>query len=285
MLIFAVVAPIATSSSATAEPKRARSRVGDTYQITMIRQTTQRSGDESSGNSYDKDTLIERVVGVRPDGLELEYDLPRESQDRSSNWQFPARVFRPAHGTPQLLNRTELEANLERWLKAAKWTRAVCGQWIFTWSAFQIECDPQSVVKDIEAFDLTSTEVRDGAPYRDPDARGQATLVSRVAPTGGASFAAEMEVDADAVRRGRAESDVVVGNILQKPITLEAALLERTKQEVSGTISVRFDTDTSGNVIRRTKVTKLITKPASGPSELVTSTETLERRLIARRRR
>jgi hypothetical protein len=92
-----------------------------------------------------------------------------------------------------------------------------------------------------------------------------------------------MPVDPDAVRRGRAESDVVVGEIMNKPVSLDAALRERAREIVSGTISVKFETDPAGNVLRRTKVTKLdITRP-DGRSETETVTETLERRLISRR--
>jgi hypothetical protein len=92
-----------------------------------------------------------------------------------------------------------------------------------------------------------------------------------------------MPVDPDAVRRGRAESDVVVGEIMKKPVSLDAALRERAREIVSGTISVTFETDPTGIVRRRTKVTKLYIKGPDGRSETETVTETLERRLISRR--
>jgi hypothetical protein len=99
----------------------------------------------------------------------------------------------------------------------------------------------------------------------------------------GATFAVELDVDPDSVRRGRAESDVVVGEIMSKPTTLDAALRERAKETVSGTISVTFDTDSSGNVWRRTRVIKLKTEKPDGYSETESITETVERRLISRR--
>jgi hypothetical protein len=91
-----------------------------------------------------------------------------------------------------------------------------------------------------------------------------------------------MPVDADTVRRARAESDVVVGEIMKKPVSLDAALHERAGEIVSGTISVAFETDPAGNVRRRTKVTKLDIKRPDGRSETQTVTETLERRPISR---
>jgi hypothetical protein len=70
---------------------------------------------------------------------------------------------------------------------------------------------------------------------------------------------------------------------MKKPVSLDAALLERAREIVSGTISVTFETDPAGNVRLRTKVTKLETMEPDGRSETETVTETLERRLISRR--
>ncbi len=148
------------ATNARAEPAQFRPQIGDTYEIIMKQTSAQNSSDGSSGSSHDNDTIIERVIGVRPDGLELEYDLPKSASQasRTGTWQFPARVFKPEHGSMQLLNRPELEARIEAWLKAAKWTREVCGRWIFTWNAFRIECDPQSVIVNLESFDLRVQE-------------------------------------------------------------------------------------------------------------------------------
>ena len=123
-------------------------QVGDTYEITLTRDSAQQGSHGSSGSSHDKDTIIERVIGLRADGLELQYDLPSAAtaDERAGNWQFPARVFKPFGGPAQLLNGPELEARVDGWLKAAGWPRTVCGHWIFTWNAFRIECDPQSVL-------------------------------------------------------------------------------------------------------------------------------------------
>ena len=67
------------------------------------------------------------------------------------------------------------------------------------------------------------------------------------------TFAVMLEADPAAVRRARAEADVATGEIMQKPVTLEAALRERAKEQVSGTISVTFETDTAGNIRKRTR--------------------------------
>jgi len=283
MCVIAALLLAAMAARAAASPPAPQ--VGDTYEITMIKESAQQGRNGSSGDSHDKDTIIERVIGLRADGLELEYDLPKDAtaDDRAGNWQFPARIFKPLRGPAQLLNSPELEVRVDGWLKAGGLTRAACGHWIFTWNVFRIECDPQSVIKTVEAFDLRSADLREGAPYQDTGALGPGTLARKATGPDGATFAVEMPVDPDAVRRVRAESDVVAGEILHKPVTLDAALRARASETVSGTISVAFETDAAGSLRRRTKVTKLDIKDPDGGSETETVTETLERRLISRR--
>jgi hypothetical protein len=280
-IIAALLFPAMVAGAGASPPAP---QVGDTYEITITRESAQQGSHGSSGSSHDKDTIIERVIGLRPDGLELEYDLPKTStaDAKASNWQFPARIFKPFGGPMQLLNGPELEARVDGWLKAAGWSRTVCGHWIFTWNAFRIECDPQSVIKTVESFDLRSADLRDGTPYKETEAHDPGTLTRKVAGPDSTIFDVEMPVDPDAVRRARAESDVAVGEVMNKPVTLDAALRQRAREIVSGTISVTFETDSAGNVRRRTKVTKLDIKGPDGQSETETVTETLERRLISR---
>lgn len=260
-----------------AEPKR-----GDSYELTLTRDMAQRDNRGGTSSSHDQDTLIEHVVGTRADGLELEYDFPKgaTAQQRKSEWHFPARVFKPSHGPMQLLNSVELEARIDGWLQGGGLTRANCGQLIFTWNAFRIDCDPGSVIRMIQKFDLTAFDVREGASYLDANASGPATLAKG---SSGPTLVAEMAVDPEAVRRGRAETDVSVSQLMRKSLTLDEALRERAKDAVSGTISVAFDLGPAGEVRRRTEVTKLEIRRPDGRVENQTITETLERRLIPRR--
>lgn len=226
-----------------------------------------------------------RVIGLRAEGLELQYDLPdtANAAERATNWQMPARVFKPYAGPAELLNGPELGARVDAWLKAAGLSRTACGHWIFTWNAFRVECDPQSVLKTVAAFDLSSVDARDGAAYQEPEARGSGKLARTSGGSDGAIFAVELPVDPEAVRRARAESDVVVGEIMNKPVSLDEALQRREKEVIGGTISVVIETDATGNVRHRTKVTKLNITGPDGPSETETVTETLDRRLISKR--
>jgi hypothetical protein len=271
------------SAVVQAAPVGPGSKISDTYQITLTRHSTEQGTDGSSGSSDDRDVLIERVIGVRVDGQELEYDFPKDTPkaEKDSSWQLPARVFRPFDGPIQLLDRAAVEKRVGAWLKAANWPRSICGHWIFTWNAFQIECGPESVLKMVQAFEF-ETDVREGARYTEPHAREPAILANKTVGPEGGEFAADMEIDPETVRREQAQSDVVVGELMNKPVSFDAALNKHAADAISGTISVTFDTDAQGNVWRRTKITKLEIKEADGKAESKTVTETLERRPVPR---
>lgn len=280
--LVSTVVVLAVSLGANASPSAPQ--VGDQFEITLTRTSTQHGSNGSSSSTNDRDTLVERVISVRPDGVEVEYDLPKETpaEERASDWKFPVRVFKPTQGPLQLLNGPELEKRVDTWLKAAGWTRAVCGHWIFTWNAFQIECDPQSALKAVEAFDLRTPALHEGDIYKDDGASSTGKLTEKSSGADDPVFAVDLPVDADVVRRAHAESDVVAGEILKKPVTLDAALQEHAKDDISGTISVTLETDATGSVYRRTEVTKLNIKKPTGESETDVITETLERHSISR---
>jgi hypothetical protein len=134
------------------------------------------------------------------------------------------------------------------------------------------------VIKTVETFDLRSLDIGEGDSYQTAEARGLGTLARISAGPDGATYSVVMEIDPEVVSRARAESDVAVGQIMQKPVTLEAALVGRSNEDVSGTVSVTFDTDLAGNIRSRTKVTKVETRGADNRSAVQIVTETTERR-------
>lgn len=228
--------------------------VGAIYDITRSYRTESTRSDGGSSSSSGQDSFIERVVAVTGDGVEVEFDLGRNAtaEDRERQWQLPARVLKPAGGPLKLLNADELEARLTLWLETAELSREACGHWIFTWNAFKIECDPQSVLPTFEAFNLTG----DHAPI------------------------AEMPVDAAAVRRERAEGDVVVAEITgAEPLTLYAAMQARADEAVAGVVRTTLETDDQGRIVKRTRLTTMEIVDARGAREQTTSTQVTERRL------
>jgi hypothetical protein len=266
---------------AAAAPGDMRPRVGDTYEITRDVASSE-SSDGSEGNTHDLDVFVERVAGVRGEGLELEYDIKDATpQDREIAWQFPFRVLKPASGLPILLNAAELQARADRYLKRAKLPHSACGRWYFTWTAFRIECDSQSVLQILASLDLGAIKLSDGSLYRDSGASASAPLVRKTTGPSGSTFVVEMTADPAAVQRDRAQTDVVVAEVSGKSLTLDAALRARSSEHIAGTIRITFDTDSIGQVRRRTKVTKLEITGPSGRIENRTVTEIVERRLVS----
>lgn len=283
--IIAGLTVLLTATSAMAASSGFDPKAGEQHEITASYETSQQGSDGSSGSSGGRYAMLERVIAVSNLGVELEFDLPADAteEDRARTWKFPARIFHSTDGTLRLLNGDDMEKRIDRWLTAAGMTREMCGRWIFTWNAFRIECDPESVMADIEAINLLSTDLREGAAYQQPETLGSGTL-SRISDgPNGATYTVTLAVDPDAVRRSRAESDVIVGEIVQDPVTLEAALDARSNESVSGTIEVTFDVDPSGNPTRRTVVTTLETVNADGVRETDRRTVTVERRLASGR--
>jgi hypothetical protein len=140
------------------------------------------------------------------------------------------------------------------------------------------------VLETFQAFDPKLPELRDGALYRDTHAMRPAPLAMKSSGPDGSTFTALLAIDPKAVQRDRAEADVVAAEITRKPLTLKAALAERAKETVSGTIEVTIDADAAGNVRRLTKVTKSQIKKSDETAETETVTETLQRRLISPRK-
>lgn len=253
--------------------------IGEKSIIRLSYRTEDTDSDGSRGTSSGHDSILERVVAVLPEGVEYEYDLPPEAskQDRQREWLLPARILRPTTGAARLLNEPELEARLDKWLASAKWTREICGRWIFTWNAFQIVCDPKKALSTVELFNLDAIQPTDGKPITIP--RAQAGGIIRQISNGkaGATYEVSFAVDPLEVRKERAEADVAVGSITGKQVSLQTALEEHAKNKVSGTIRISFETDDIGKVWRRITETKLSTTKPDGKTELSERVETVER--------
>jgi hypothetical protein len=251
-------------------------RAGEVFEV-RVEQVSQTSGHMSS-SSRDIGTLTERVIALRDGGSELEFDLPSgtSADDRARAWQYPVRVFRPAKGALQLLNTAEVEKRLRVWLDDMD--RSMCGRWVFTWTAEKIDCDPQSALNGLDRY-LSPADIRDGALHVEPGARGPSALY-RQGGVDASILRGDMEIDAEAVRRQRADVDMAVRQLSgQTPITTEAALQAHTAERISGSLSVTFDLDARQLVIRRTLTSRLDIEDAS--EEHTTATEITQWRLLS----
>lgn len=273
-----LAAPAAAAQAPQNEP-----RVGEVYEIRWSVETSGEGSDGSSSSSQSRSALVERVVALRADGVELEYDLPpaASEDDRAREWHFPTRVLKPAAGPMTLLNGPELEARLARWLAAAGWTREICGRWIFTWNAFHIDCDPQSVLRDLERLELTPGNPVDGALIEDPAALGPAPLRRAAAGPEGSTFIALLSIHPEHVRREQAESARIVAEMTRPNPDSDELIRERETVDASGTIRITLDADAAGRAWRRTRFTDVQIRMRNGESERQTMTDVTERRQVS----
>ena len=264
------------------------SRVGDMYEIRWESEAEWSENSEfgSSGNSHSQNAYVERIISLSEAGVVLEFDLPPDTseEDRARTWQVPVRVLRPPSGPLRLLNGTELEARVTRWLARAGWPREVCGRWMFTWTEIKIECDPQSVVETIIAVDLGSVELRDGATYRDPMGLAPMILRREAGSGGSAALVAEGAINPEMLRRQQAEADAALSDIMGDRAELRAFREARAPKQISGTVRIRFENEAAAGTLRRTRVIRLETERMDGSRENRTVTETVERRLVTRTR-
>jgi hypothetical protein len=256
-------------------------RVGDTYEISL-ELVSDTSSAMSSGSSRDRYVLIERVIALREDGIELEFDLPKEipEEDRVKAWQYPARVLLSPGRPLKLLNAADAETRLAAWLGDK--AKALCGHWVLTWTAVKVDCDPQSIVQGVEPFIVKPVHPAEGAPYEAVGAKSAAPLRIEQQSAGGSVFVADLVLDPETVRRQRAQTDVAVAEMMgQALLTLEAAIEAHAQEKISGTISVRIETDAQDRVVRRTTVTRSEVVVA-GAIERQKSTETVAWRLVTK---
>lgn len=220
--------------------------------------------------------MVEEILAVRPDGIEIEYDLPDSASEdeRTRIWQYPVRVFRPADSGPmQLLNADELERRIEDWLTAANIPREACGSWYFTWNAFQIECDPQAVLEDLQGFDLRLTNLRAGEPFMAAGASEPGILREISSDDDGVVLTAEMPLDAEHAARKRAESAAIVAQMLGR----EDVEPTTGPEGISGTISATLYVGPTGDMYRLVvNIEQLVAIPTGG-EEISVATYTTER--------
>lgn len=244
--------------------------------------STSQSSDGRGGTSFDRDTLLVTPVELGQDGETLVFDLPPSSTaaERSSSWHFPARIKVLPDGSRILLNEAEVAARIDPWLKLAGFTREACGRWIFTWNAFKIDCDPLSVLATVAQFDLGPANLSEGKSMTVDGAAAPGTMKLVASTLAMRTYSVEYPLDPDRVRRDRAESDVVVGQILGKPVALETAMAVHARDSISGSISEQFETDQAGRITRRKTTVTTVTIDQDGKERTAKTERTLEWRSL-----
>ena len=272
----------AAVSSLIAAIQVAAAQADDAAATPYLVVSTQQSDNGKGGTSFDRDTILVTPTVSDEAGSTFIYDLPPTTTEaeRASSWKFPATIRFAPDGSRILVNEAEFKARIDLWLTHGGYTRDACGRWIFTWNAFKIECDPLTVLGAVEHFDLGPADLTNGRSLMVVGAARSGRLKLIASSATGKSYTVSYPLDPDHIRRKRAESDVIVGQILRKPVTSDAALAAQRRDRISGDISEQFDTDSTGRIIRRTTVTTVVTIAPDGMQLTAKTDRTLERRAV-----
>lgn len=252
-------------------------RVGDAFEIVNNSDVEYRStGGGMNGEQHDHATLMIRVLSADADGVVFEMDHPigTSEADRQREWSLPARIFRPTDGPSRLLNTDELIARLDTWLARANLTREQCGHWGFTWTAYKIECDPETVLALFDAWFPATPVV--GTIYQHPLAARPVPFVE-CEPQ---KLCAVLPIDPDRVRAQRVETDSIVRQMFAAYRNLPAT--NHAADAISGTITVRFEIGADGREWLRSEEINIDTTKPDGRVETSITHRTLRRRLIGR---
>lgn len=283
-VLFALATLIATSACEQPTDAPWSSEVEGSLFEVRVAYESESAGGESSGTSRGHDTLIERIIAVDPTEIVVRYERipsPRRyvgEQPNLIDWEFPATISVLDPDAIILQNVDEIEARNAEWRQAAGIPDEACGLWYFTWNAFEIECDPNTVVQALEAFMLYNKELYEGREIKEPHTlEGSVlTFVSSLPLTLQADFILDPEI----IRKERAQQDVIVAQIMQsETITLEDAIEGRATEQISGTLTTEWELDELGRVIKRTRNSNIAIELESGEIEKLTRKQITTRTL------
>lgn len=264
-------------------PKNLETQVGETYEIRWSKSTETVRDNGSKGSSQNRYILLESVLEVSPTELVLEYDMPAGTSDidRRRAWQFPARVRLTPDNKMTLLNPDDLRDRNSAWLAWANYSQSDCGQWLFTWVAQVIECDPNSVIDVLKTYNIRRTNLEVGALYASPIGREPVALFRDPFDGDLKMLVATLELDTENVRQERAKFNLILAQMTgEEGPTLEEELQTLQKEKISGTLKVIYALDSRGDVIRRVQVTQMNIVDVDGITEASKSTEIVERKRL-----
>ncbi|MEQ3648906.1 hypothetical protein [Hyphomonas sp.] len=237
-------------------------------------------GGSSNGSSRGHSTLAERILKADRSGVLIEYDFPEDTteEERLPEWRYPTRLLVESNGTVRLMNADELETRNFDWRSRANISEDACGSWYFTWNAFKVECDPNSMIADLEAFRVPVLHIQEGTEISEPGAvSAEPLLLTQKSPR---RFRANFDLDPEVIRQARAEEDVIVSKFLDDdPITFDQALERRAAEEISGTLTTTLELDNEGRVVKRTRLSLISITLPDGLSERQTSSQTTIREI------
>ncbi len=230
----------------------------------------------SSGSGHQ--ALIETVVERTPEGLVLEYDWPQDKQGNPSSnyWYFPARLLKHTDGSLVLLDEPAIERRIDRWLGKYKFPRDACGRWSHGGGfPFKIDCDPQSIIEQIELFDVRFPGIVAGGFFEHPLGQAPGMLIRN------SSDPLVMEtmfaLDPEKAREQEVEQKLIIAQMMGEPLSREEAVAEAARIKFAGRFFVTFKLNAAGEITKVTRLSETTVAPPDTQPETKTRVEVLER--------
>lgn len=244
-------------------------------------QTESKSSSGSSGSSRSRSTIVERLIGAKNDGLELEYLFVDADVPANDAWKLPARVLNKPGISIELLNEAEIETRLNKYLDMHPEIRERCGGVVFTWTAFEIHCDTNHVIDVIKGFNLHLGPLSEGKLYEEPGTLAPSPLKTMSLNSSHTTFIVELELDPTALESEYKKDMQQVASITGENVdSIISSALELSKGEIpvfSGNKLVTIKLDANGHVIQIKKETTMTIRGGSSFQETRKQTEILKR--------
>lgn len=242
----------------------------------IYRYSSQGLDSGSKGSGSGRTVLSERIIQEQDGRVEVEYSILGDLDEVRGNakWMYPARVLVAPDGTKTLLNADELDARVNDWLKKAEWTREACGQWGFTWTAYQVLCDPQAVIGEIEAQDMRPGIIADGQAMQLPSFGTFVVLRKGEQDDRGLTYVGTAQIGSEFVRRQIAQSMVVTAQLNGDALSIEQALEQALSIEAEGEVTLTLIVDPQGLIVKRTEEYEMIVTGGEYGDERRTGTTT-----------
>lgn len=256
-------------------------------QLTLIvyeSKTESEFSDGGSGSSRTQNAILERNIGKSSEGLELEYFYLQPDIPENEAWKLPARVLTIPGISTKLLNEPEIATRLNEYLNKYPDIREKCGEAVFTWAAFQINCGTNHVIDIIKSYNLHLGELYEGKDYVEAGAIASVPLKQKPLSNSNFIYKAKLILDPKYIQAEHEQSMQQVAEIMGKSLdAMMKSSLRLTGDETpgfSGTRIVTIEVASGGAVVKLQRETTIKIKGGKEFEETRTQNETLTRQSV-----
>lgn len=250
--------------------------------------TESKSSSGSSGTSRSRSRIMERLIGAKNDGLELEYSFVDGDVPANDAWKLPARVLNKPGISIELLNETEIETRLKKYLDMHPEIRERCGGVVFTWTAFEIHCDTNHVIDVIKGFNLYLGPLSEGKLYEEPGTLAPSPLKKVSSNSSHTTLIVDLELDPTALQSEYKKDMQQVASITGESIdSIMSSSMKLSRGEIpvfSGNKLVTIELRADGHVVQIKRETTMTIRGGGSFQETRKQTEILIRQPIKSRR-